>query len=58
MIGGSSLAGAGALSILVLSFVAGIGWTDTEKVCPLPSAHDIDQGVLYHRSPRNQRCRQ
>ena len=30
--GGSSLAGAGALSVLVLSFFAGIRWHDTEKV--------------------------
>lgn len=32
IIGGSSLAGAGALAVLVLSFVAGLGWEKEEKV--------------------------
>ena len=32
VIHGSSLAGAGALSVLVLSFIAGLGWKETEKV--------------------------
>ncbi len=32
MLGGSSLAGAGALAVLVLAFVAGQGWTKTDKV--------------------------
>ena len=33
IIGGSSLAGAGALSVLVLAFIAGLRWKETEKVC-------------------------
>ena len=33
LIGGSSLAGAGALAVLILSFVAGLGWDVIDKVC-------------------------
>ena len=32
VIGGSNLAGAGALAVLVLSFMAGHGWSNEEKV--------------------------
>ncbi len=32
ILGGSSLAGAGPLAVLVLAFVAGQGWTKMEKV--------------------------
>ena len=32
IIGGSSLAGAGALAVLVLAFVAGLRWQEKEKV--------------------------
>lgn len=35
ILGGSNLAGAGALAVLVLSFVAGLGWNKEEKVCVL-----------------------
>ena len=32
ILGGSSLAGAGALAVLVLAFIAGQGWNKEEKV--------------------------
>lgn len=37
ILGGSSLAGAGALAVIVLAFVAGQGWSTDEKVKTLAS---------------------
>lgn len=53
ILGGSSLSGSGALAVLVLSFMAGQGWSKEEKVITL-GENKLQENGLYR--PPDQEC--